>query len=116
MNLIKSVCRGQRNPARLALVGLLLFVWVPDLARPQEQEADPSAQESETVRRYREVAEKRNRPIDHYNLGTALLREGQVGEAQYPLQESLGSERTAVREHNVPQHAGTGLRQRSDRS
>lgn len=98
MNLIKSVCRGQRKPVRLALVGLLLFVCAPDLARPQEQEADPSAQESETVRRYREVAEKRNRPIDHYNLGTALLREGQVGEAQYPLQESLGSERTAVRE------------------
>ena len=82
MNLIKSARRGQSKSARLALVGPLLFLFAPDLARPQEQETDPSAQESETVRRYREVAEKRNRPIDHYNLGTALLGEGQVGEAQ----------------------------------
>jgi hypothetical protein len=98
MNLIKSARQGQSKSARLALVGPLLFVLAPDLARPQEQEEDPSVQESETVRRYREVAEKQNRPIDHYNLGTALLGEGQVGEAQYPLQESLGSERATVRE------------------
>jgi tetratricopeptide (TPR) repeat protein len=48
--------------------------------------------------RYREAAEDSDRPIDQYNLGTALLLEGQVAEAQLPLQQALRSEREVVRE------------------
>ena len=59
--------------------------------------AQPDA-ESEEVARYREQADGSDRPIDHYNFGTALLNDGQVSEAQIPLQVSIGSERTDVRE------------------
>lgn len=65
----------------------------------QNPQAQAQAPESETLARYRAAADGSDRPIDQYNLGTALLNEGQVGEAQLPLQESLGSEREAVREN-----------------
>ncbi|MYC88067.1 MAG: hypothetical protein F4X22_07500 [Gemmatimonadales bacterium] len=64
----------------------------------QPGSADPQASESETVVRYRERATSSDRPIDHYNYGTALLHDGQVGEAQAPLELSIGSEREEVRE------------------
>ncbi len=64
----------------------------------QSGSADPQAPESETVARYRERATGSDRPIDHYNFGTALLHDGQVGEAQAPLELSIGSERDEVRE------------------
>lgn len=98
MNLINGARGRLCRSASFAFIGFLSSTLVPSPARPQAQEVDRPAQESETIRRYREVAEKQNRPIDHYNLGTALLSEGQVGEAQHPLQESIDSERAVVRE------------------
>ena len=65
---------------------------------PQAAEGTAAEPESEAVARYRDRAATSNRPIDHYNYGTALLAEGQVGEAQVPLQQSIGSERDEVRE------------------
>ena len=67
-------------------------------AAGQAGSADPQASESETVARYRERAASSDRPIDHYNYGTALLHDGQAGEAQAPLELSIGSERDEVRE------------------
>ncbi|MXW65992.1 MAG: hypothetical protein F4Z72_03110 [Gemmatimonadales bacterium] len=67
-------------------------------AAGQAGPADPQASESETVVRYRERAASSDRPIDHYNYGTALLHDGQVGEAQAPLELSIGSDRDEVRE------------------
>lgn len=58
---------------------------------------DPAGAESESVARYRAAVERRDRPIDHYNLGTALLREGRTVESLEPLQRSLASEREVVR-------------------
>ena len=66
-------------------------------ADPQASESETS-ETSETVVRYRERAASSDRPIDHYNYGTALLHDGQVGEAQAPLELSIGSERDEVRE------------------
>ena len=70
-------------------------------AAPAEQASsgDPQAAESEAVARYRERATGSGRPIDHYNYGTALLHDGQVSEAQAPLELSIGSEREEVREN-----------------
>ena len=99
MNSIGNTHGRPRRSTSLALVGALSSVLVLDLVRPQAQEVDSPTPESETVERYRKVAENRDRPIDYYNLGTALLSDGQVGEAQYPLQESLDSERPSVREN-----------------
>jgi len=62
--------------------------------------APPAAQpaaESATLTRYRSAAADSERPIDQYNFGTALLQEGQIAEAQSPLQASLRSERESVR-------------------
>lgn len=61
-------------------------------------QVDERGAESETVIRYRERASSSDRAIDHYNYGTALLHDGQVGEAQAPLELSIASERDEVRE------------------
>jgi len=58
---------------------------------------DDAAGESEAVARYRAAVERSDRPIDHYNLGTALLRAGRAVEALEPLQRALASEREIVR-------------------
>lgn len=56
-----------------------------------------AAGESEAVARYRAAVEDSDRPIDHYNFGTALLREGHALEALEPLQRAQASEREVVR-------------------
>lgn len=56
-----------------------------------------AAGQSGAVARYRAAAEDSDRPIDHYNYGTALLREGHAVEALEPLQRALASEREVVR-------------------
>jgi tetratricopeptide (TPR) repeat protein len=82
---------------RFVLVGLGLGVLVGAAQEAPVQE--PAAVgETEVIARYREAAETSDRPIDHYNLGTALLLEGQVSDAQTPLQQALRSEREVVRE------------------
>ena len=58
---------------------------------------DAESESSETVARYRAAVERSDRPIDHYNLGTALLREGRAVEALEPLQRSLASDQEIVR-------------------
>ncbi len=80
---------------RVAMVAVGSAIWVG-----ATQESPPPVQEavSETVARYRDAATDSEEPIDHYNYGTALLLEGQVAEAQVPLQQSLRAERDAVRE------------------
>lgn len=75
------------------LIALGAVVWLG-----ATQDAPVQQTESETVARYRQAAESSDRPIDHYNLGTALLLEGKVTEAQAPLQQSLRAEENAVRE------------------
>ncbi|WP_420462324.1 hypothetical protein [Candidatus Palauibacter sp.] len=69
----------------------------PGGARQAAEGVQPTT-ESEVVERYRERAASSNRPIDQYNFGTALLNDGQVSEAQVPLQQSIGSEREEVRQ------------------
>jgi len=59
---------------------------------------EPAQAEGEDIGRYRAAAEESDQPIDHYNLGTALLLQGQVSEAQAPLQQALRSDRDVVRE------------------
>lgn len=83
-----------RGTAVSALV-VTAFLAASQEAPVQEPATRP---EAETVARYREAAASSDRPIDHYNLGTALLLEGQVSEAQAPLQQALRSERERVRE------------------
>lgn len=78
-----------------ALGGALLAIGAAQDARARGQ--DPPGDETETVARYRRAAEADGRPIDHYNLGTALLREGRVIDAQEPLQRSLPADREVVR-------------------
>jgi tetratricopeptide (TPR) repeat protein len=70
------------------------FAWVGATQDVPVQEGDPASQATET---YRRAVERSNRPIDHYNLGTALLREGRVADAQEPLERSLASDREVVR-------------------
>jgi tetratricopeptide (TPR) repeat protein len=87
----------QATSIRFVLVGLGLGVLVGAAQEAPVQE--PAAVgETEVIARYREAAETSDRPIDHYNLGTALLLEGQVSDAQTPLQQALRSEREVVRE------------------
>ncbi len=66
-------------------------------AAVQQDSTAAAGPESPTVARYRSAAEGSDRPIDQYNYGTALLQDGQLAEAQLPLQESLRSERETVR-------------------
>ena len=88
-------------PADLALAGSALVgpaqATPAQESRPPAGAAQPSA-ESDVLARYRERAADSDRLIDQYNYGTALLNEGQVGEALVPLQQSTGSEREEVRE------------------
>ena len=79
------------------LTGGALQAGPPQDARPPAPGAQPPA-ESEVVARYRERAAGSDRPLDHYNYGTALLNDGQVSDARIPLQQSIGSEREEVRE------------------
>jgi hypothetical protein len=67
-------------------------------ALPAQDPPSPAPdQESEEVARYRDEAEGSDRPIDHYNLGTALLRDGRPAEALEPLGLATRSERPTVR-------------------
>lgn len=59
----------------------------------------PGEGESEAVVRYREAAADADRPLDHYNLGTALLAEGRPGDAREPLQRALAGEDENVRRY-----------------
>lgn len=63
----------------------------------QDAPVPDEERESETVGRYRAAVERSDRPIDHYNLGTALLREGRPTESLEPLQRSQASDREIVR-------------------
>ena len=98
----RRIGRIGRGGSRLRTVGLAAalasFTLLTGGAR-QDPQAQASRAESETLARYRTAADASDRPIDQYNLGTALLNEGQVVEAQLPLRESLRSEREAVREN-----------------
>jgi hypothetical protein len=86
---------------RLAALGALLGGAVVLVrALPAQDPTTPAPQlESEEVARYRQEAEGSDRPIDHYNLGTALLRDGRPAEALEPLGLSLRSERPLVRQN-----------------
>lgn len=86
---------------RVALFGALLGGAVA-LARalPAQDPSTPAPeQESEEVARYRQEAEGSDRPIDHYNLGTALLRDSRPAEALEPLGLAARSERPLVRQN-----------------
>ncbi|MFV1987067.1 MAG: hypothetical protein ACC682_07285 [Gemmatimonadota bacterium] len=95
---------GRTSRVRLPALALGATVWLgatqaaPVQDEPASAESDAVSAESDAVSRYREAAESSDRPIDHYNLGTALLLEGQVADAQLPLQQALRSERETVRE------------------
>lgn len=78
----------------LAIGGLTAAQQEPVSQAAPPQQVQP---ESEALARYRSAAESSTRPIDHYNLGTALLNEGMTSDAQAPLQQSLASERETVR-------------------
>ena len=89
--------------AAAATVALAVLTAGVRVAGPPQDAATPPAAtppdaESGDVVRYRERADGSDRAIDHYNFGTALLNDGQVSEAQIPLQVSIGSERADVRE------------------
>jgi tetratricopeptide (TPR) repeat protein len=81
----------------MTTVALGVTVWLGATQAAPIQD-DPVPAESEALARYREKAADSDRPIDHYNLGTALLLEGEVADAQLPLQQALRSEREVVRE------------------
>lgn len=80
-----------------ALLGLIVGSQEPPPEPPPS--ADPG--DSETVAGYRETAEDKDRPIDHYNLGTALLLDDRWLESRAPLQGAAASERTEVREYGL---------------
>ncbi|MCG8469784.1 MAG: hypothetical protein MJB57_16520 [Gemmatimonadetes bacterium] len=86
---------------RVGFALVVLAAYSAVTASPQQEASAPqesdAQSESETLRRYRTAAEDSERPIHQYNFGTALLQEGQLAEAQYPLQASLGSDRETVR-------------------
>ncbi|WP_420634859.1 hypothetical protein [Candidatus Palauibacter sp.] len=84
--------------ASLAVFTAAARLVPPAQASRQAAPGNQAAPESELVARYRERAATSDRPIDQYNFGTALLNDGQLGEAQVPLQQSIGSERDEVRE------------------
>jgi hypothetical protein len=88
-----------RARLRFAVLGALLGGAVVIVrALPAQDPPTPAPrQESEEVVRYRDEAEGSDRPIDHYNLGTALLRDGRPAEALEPLGLATGSERPTVR-------------------
>lgn len=84
------------STARVAMTWLACgLVWLGATQGAPVQ--DPPGESSETIARYRAAVERSDRPIDHYNLGTALLREGRPVEALEPLQRSLASDREIVR-------------------
>ena len=89
---------GGTIPSRTRAGVATLAVVCAVVAASQDVPVQEPAAESDAVSRYRRAAESSDRPIDHYNLGTALLLEGQVTEAQAPLQNALRSERALVRE------------------
>jgi hypothetical protein len=79
--------RSARSPARVA--GPVMAQTPPgDQSR---------AGDSERVARYRATVERRDRPVDSYNLGTALLLDDRPAEAREPLQRADGSARERVR-------------------
>ncbi|MDH3734653.1 MAG: hypothetical protein OEU54_14080 [Gemmatimonadota bacterium] len=84
---------------RVACLAVGLSLWTAAVQEsPPQSNAPQGAEASEVVERYRTAAEDSDRPIDHYNHGTALLLEGRAGDAQLPLQQALRSERDVVRE------------------
>lgn len=90
--------RRRRRPRTAALLAVVPVTVLAALVQDgQQPPADAPAGNPDRLARYREAAEGSDRPIDKYNLGTALLLEGQVGEAQAPLQESLQAEDALVR-------------------
>lgn len=95
---MRTVCGLAAAAASLAAFAAGEPQAAPGRAAGQAGGGDPQASESEVVARYRERAASSGRPIDHYNYGTALLHDGQVAEAQAPLELSIGSERDEVRE------------------
>lgn len=78
-----------------AVAGAAL-IWAFATGATQEGGEVPD-QASERIERYRAAAADSDEPIDQYNLGTALLLEGQVAQAQPPLQASLRADRPLVR-------------------
>lgn len=84
-------------PWRVALLGGALVAF--GAAQEAPVPTPPGEGDSEEVVRYREAAAESDRPIDHYNLGTALLVEGRPGEAREPLQRALAGEDEGVRRY-----------------
>ena len=91
----RNAGRARRRAVRAIALAAGATVWV---GAARQEAAPDSPRQSELVERYRATAESSDEPIDHYNYGTALLLEGQVAEAQLPLQQALRSERNEVRE------------------
>ncbi len=94
---------GNRRPSPRAAIALAasacLIGWAGQQAGGGGQEAPPASPtpSAEALARYRAAAERSDAPLDQYNLGTALLLDGQVSEAQRPLQEALRAEQEVVR-------------------
>lgn len=107
----------RRTGARRALAaGWAAILGLGAAAGPATLQEDPGPADSEAVARYREAAEGSDRPIDHYNLGTALLRDGRVEEAQAPLQIAARSDRPGVRWHGLYNYGlGAALEARTTR-
>lgn len=106
--LIRLFGRDRTRPGLAALGTLLGAAVVLAGALPVQDRSTPDRpQESEEVARYRQEAEGSERPIDHYNLGTALLRDGRSAEAIEPLTLAIRAERELVR-HNGFYNLGLG--------
>lgn len=87
---LTRLAEGAKGPPALAPT--------PATAQTPPDDA-PAAGDSERVTRYRAAVERRDRPVDSYNLGTALLLDGRPAEAREPLQRADGSERERVRQY-----------------
>jgi len=99
----RSVSVSTRLIVRARFTGLvLLLLGAGAVVRvlPAQDTGSPAGDaDTEDVARYRERATDSERPLDHYNLGTALLRDGRTLEAQEPLQLGTRSERPKVRQN-----------------
>lgn len=79
---------------------------------PQEDLAQATADpdDSELVARYRAAARESERPIDAYNLGTALMRDGRWIEAREALRLASRSDRQRVREFGLYNYGASSAR------
>ena len=94
----------------LAMVApLITAAFSQERDRPQpppevidgQEEGLEALEESDFVARYRDRVDDSGEPIDHYNLGTALLAEERWAEAREPLGTASRDEKDVVREYGT---------------